>query len=102
MPCEWLKDEATGAVIHINCGRGKKAKPCPFCKVRPVSKLCDFPVGNGKTCDAEMCDHCATLRGHQNTPYGEGSTLVRLNDTVDVCPIHKTQEMPDASTSNQR
>jgi hypothetical protein len=96
MPCEWLKDEKTGAVIHINRGRGGgKKKLCPFCKKGWVSKLCDFPVGNGKTCDAEICDQCATNRGYQNTPYGKGTDLVRLNDTVDVCPIHKDQPFPE-------
>jgi hypothetical protein len=98
MPCEWLKDEKTGAVIHINRGRGGKKKQCPFCRRGWVSKLCDFPVGDGNTCDAEMCDHCATLRGHQNTPYGKGTDLVWLNDTVDLCPIHKTQQMPGEET----
>jgi hypothetical protein len=82
MPCEWIKDEKTGAIIHINRGRGGKKKTCPFCKRGSVSKLCDFPVGNGKTCDAEMCDQCATLRGHY---------------TVDVCPIHKSQAFPEAT-----
>jgi hypothetical protein len=97
MPCEWLKDEKTGTVIHINRGRGGKKKPCPFCKRGWVSKLCDYPIGNGKTCDAEICDRCATQLGHQNTPYGEGTSLVRLNDTIDVCPIHKGQPMAEAA-----
>jgi hypothetical protein len=90
MPCEWLKSD-DGTIIHINRGRGKK-KTCPFCKRGTVSKLCDFPVGNGKTCDAEMCDQCATRKGFQDTPLAPG--LKRINDTVDVCPIHKNQEMP--------
>lgn len=92
MPCEWLKGP-DGSVIHINRGRGRgKAKTCPFCKRGRVEKLCDFPIGNGKTCDAEMCSQCATQRGHQDIDLGHG--FKRLNDTIDVCPLHKSQPFP--------
>ena len=96
MPCEWYK-AADGTVMHINRGRqpGKKMV-CKFCH-KPYregtnGKLCDFPVGNGKTCDAAMCGDCATTVGLQDTDIGAG--MKKLGDTVDLCPIHKGMEMP--------
>lgn len=91
MPCEWLQSP-DGTVIHINRGRGGKRKVCPFCKRGKVEKLCDFPLGHGRTCDAEMCAQCATQKGHQHTEIGGG--FKRLDDTIDVCPIHASQPFP--------
>lgn len=92
MPCEWYKT-ADGVVMHINRGRsGGRKKICPFCKRGFVSKLCDYPVGNGKTCDAEMCDQCSRTLGRQDVDVGGG--LKRLNDTLDVCPLHRGKEFP--------
>jgi hypothetical protein len=87
MPCEWL--EKDGVVIHINRGRGRgPRRTCKFCHQDYYGgKLCDFPVGDGRTCDAEMCDKCARTLGRQNTEIGSG--LKRLNDTIDVCPLHR-------------
>jgi succinate dehydrogenase/fumarate reductase-like Fe-S protein len=41
-----------------------------------VSKLCDFPVAKGKTCDAGMCGSCAT----------------NIGPDQDYCPTHKDQK----------
>jgi hypothetical protein len=89
MPCEWIK-MPDGSVVHINRGRGGKQQRCGFCgeKYRE-GKVCDFPIGNGKTCDAEMCSKCATTVGRQHTEYAPGTGMVRLNDTVDLCPLHR-------------
>ncbi|MBP2635026.1 MAG: hypothetical protein H6Q72_933 [Firmicutes bacterium] len=50
---------------------------CDFCRRKPATKLCDYPVGErasphmvikyGKriTCDAKMCDDCATSLGYE-------------------------------------
>ena len=86
MPCHTMK--ISGGGYAIVCTRGRKAKPCAFCG-KPSDKLCDWPVGNGKTCDAEMCNDCARTLGRQHTDTGFGMT--RLNDTIDVCPIHRNQ-----------
>lgn len=92
MPCEWLKTP-DGTVMHINRGRGGKKRQCKFCgRIYREGKLCDFPVGHGKTCDAEMCESCAMPVGNQHTDIGNG--LKRLNDTIDMCPIHRGQPMP--------
>lgn len=62
MPCEWLKDNG---------------------------KLCDFPIGDGRTCDAQMCDKCAVTLGRGEVDIGGG--MKRLNDSIDVCPLHRGQ-----------
>ena len=87
MPCEWYK-MADGTVVHVNRGRGSRKMTCKFCNQRySEGKLCDFPVEHGKTCDAEMCNDCARTIGRQHAEIGHG--MKRLNDTIDVCPIHR-------------
>ena len=90
MPCEWYK-MADGTVVHVNRGRGGgKMQTCKFCRKQyREGKLCDFPVGNGRTCDAAMCEGCSRTIGRQHTDTGAG--MQRLNDTIDVCPIHREQ-----------
>ena len=90
MPCEWLSGP-NGEVIHVNRGRMGGKFQCKFCHCnakKEDAKLCDFPVGNGKTCDAQMCSSCAMTLGSQQTDIGHG--MKKLNDTIDVCPIHRT------------
>lgn len=90
MPCEWLKTEG-GGIVHINRGRQRdRTLRCKFCTreyKQSTGKLCDFPVGNGSTCDAEMCSSCSRTVGWGDVPIGNG--LLRPNDTFDVCPIHR-------------
>lgn len=70
MPCE----HRDGMII---CSRGRRTPPCKFCQAngsfKPSTKLCDFPVGEGKTCDAPICDRHATSVGPNQ----------------DYCPVHK-------------
>ena len=99
MPCEWLETD-DGVVMHINRGRsGGKKKLCPFCKRRPVSKLCDWPTEPGRTCDAEMCDDCARTLGHQDIKIAPG--LTKLGDTWDVCPNHRGLARPPATSTTE-
>ena len=42
----------------IVCGARRRAKRCKCGSGHSVTKLCDWKIGNGKTCDAEMCDVC--------------------------------------------
>ena len=92
MPCEWLK-MPDGGVVHIRTS-GQRKKLCKFCNEKSSSmKSCDFPVGNGRTCDAEMCSKCARTLGRQETDYGAG--MKRINDTIDVCPIHREAVVVD-------
>jgi protein-arginine kinase activator protein McsA len=70
MPCEHVKVGDTWAIV---CSRGKRKNWCEFCHERPASKLCDAKIENGKTCDAAICDHCAT----------------HSDKDIDYCPRHK-------------
>jgi hypothetical protein len=67
----------------IVCGvrRGPRAK-CSFCRRRPHEKLCDFDLGNGKTCDAKMCDSCST----------------KIGPDRDLCPAHREVDMKFPAT----
>lgn len=57
MPCT-LIDKNT-----IVCQRGVQARAkCVSCH-RPHTKLCDFEIAPGKTCDAPLCGSCATSGG---------------------------------------
>jgi hypothetical protein len=70
---------SNGPLTVFMCTRGR-SKPCATCG-RPSTKLCDFPLGNGKTCDAAICDGCAT---------GVGMGL-------DYCPKHKDMQPPQGN-----
>lgn len=58
MPCVTIHDEDGKAVgfAHIRVQK----RWCQFCRVREVTRLCDFPVGTDKTCDKGICDACTT------------------------------------------
>lgn len=59
-----------GGVTGIVCSRGKRPILCK-CGARG-NKLCDFPIGDGKTCDKGMCDRHA----------------VPMGKNMDYCQIH--------------
>lgn len=89
MPCEWYKTP-DGSVVHILRSRSGAKKFCKFCRSTYKAedgKICDYPVGHGKTCDAEMCSQCSVTLGYQETEVGAG--LKRMGDTIDLCPIHR-------------
>lgn len=81
--------DPNGAFTAFICSPAyARRRPCRFCRTGFVTKLCDFPVGpRGKTCDAGMCDTCATNVGpdrdhcprhkHALAPQGE----LALGDT---------------------
>ena len=72
MPCKPFRS-ADGKIVGIVCSREPRNRPCRFCG-NPSSKLCDYPVSNGKTCDAPLCPACA----------------VHIEPDTDYCPNHKT------------
>jgi hypothetical protein len=81
MPCIALRDESGKQIGWAKvCGA---IHLCWFCRERIVTKLCDFPLGNGKTCSAKMCNVCATEAARPVTP--------RKSRHVDYCPTHKGQ-----------
>lgn len=71
MGCAVLFDDKGKAEGFI-CG--KSIKPCHFCGAM-TDYLCDYPIGNSKTCDLPLCDK------HANKSGGD----------VDFCPIHYAQ-----------
>lgn len=99
-PCEWYRT-ADGATVHVKRGRGGRKQTCKFCRQQySEGKLCDFPIGHGRACDAEMCNECARTIGHQQTDAGHG--LKRLNDTIDVCPIHREQAVVEGGKIKEK
>ena len=76
MGCNFFigKDADGNDIKVIACSRGKKGLKVTHCKYcrRLADFLCDYPVGEGKTCDAPLC--------------GEHAQAVGKN--VDYCPKH--------------
>ena len=63
MACLLLRDERTGGVIFM-CGSDElESHPCRDCNCES-DFLCDFPVGDDKTCDAQLC----TKHAHEVAP----------------------------------
>ncbi len=62
MPCDFHRSE-DGSLIYVICSRGaRQTPPCHYCG-KPSTTLCDYPMGNGKTCDKAMCNNCKTHIG---------------------------------------
>jgi hypothetical protein len=57
--------------VAIVCSRSRKAAKCQFCQ-EPHTRLCDYPVAPGKTCDAKLC----------------GWHAHRVGPEKDYCPTH--------------
>jgi len=58
---------------HI-CGDLEDLAVCRICGCL-AEKLCDYPIGNDKTCDSAMCKECA----------------VHIRGDLDYCPEHATE-----------
>lgn len=71
MPCEKYHTGGGGTVII--CGRGKR-KPVCRCGYT-ATRLCDWKLGGGRTCDKPMCPKCT----HEPAPG------------KDLCPKHANQ-----------
>lgn len=69
MKCEiyTLTDGTKMYVCGHHSSRRRELRMCRFCKTpTPSTKLCDFPTRgarNKTTCDAPICDACATSIG---------------------------------------
>lgn len=46
----------------IFCGGHHKRRRCVICK-RPSTIQCDYPRGDGRTCDKHLCRLCAVPKG---------------------------------------
>lgn len=67
-------------VVAIICGPKPRARKCVGCgrQVRDA-RLCDFPLGAGKTCSAALCSACATHKAPD----------------TDYCPTHARMLTPE-------
>ena len=75
MPCEHVKFPGGHAIV---CTRGKRMpRKCYMNCGRWSSKLCDWPVGKGRTCDRPLCDTCAVAAGKD----------------MDFCPSHSQERL---------
>lgn len=46
---------------------------------RPHTRLCDFPLGAGRTCDQKICDqHAAQVDGADYCPFHAGQPRLQL------------------------
>jgi len=64
-----------------------KTWACSRCS-RLATRLCDYPMGNGRTCDAPLCDECAS------SPYEIGAD-------IDFCPTHARTVGPRPRTTER-
>ena len=72
MPCEKIVSP-DGTMVGFVCSRGRQPrKLCHYCG-KPAMVLCDYPLGNGKTCDKPMCNSCRT----------------KIGPNLDVCREHR-------------
>ncbi len=55
MTCHHVK--LPGGATAIVCGPKPRAKRCKCGK--PATLLCDWKIGDGKTCDDPICPNCA-------------------------------------------
>lgn len=76
MHCTVIKNNEGHPIGMICRGSRTPRRLCKFCQVEFARKLCDFDTGRGKTCDAPMCDKCATEVGTDR----------------DYCPDHKHEK----------
>ena len=74
-----LKD---GTVAHMFvCHSGPDPRQrCAICGVKGADRLCDWEMGNGKTCDRPLCRRCAS---HPIPTFGKPETA-----EIDYCPEH--------------
>lgn len=60
-----------GKISGFLCGPRHMSRSCAYCS-RVHTKLCDFKMGPGKTCDAPLCTSCT----------------VHTEPDRDICRIH--------------
>ena len=71
MPCHKITGDK---VLIFLCGMPGAFTRCGWCG-RDGTRLCDYPVGDGKTCDRHACPRC----------------MKRVGRNKDYCPLHKAK-----------
>lgn len=67
--------------IGFVCGGG--VQPCHSCG-QVADYLCDYPIGDGKTCDLPLCEECR----HKVADPHNADSGIDLGDGFDLCPTH--------------
>jgi len=75
MACHIIKDKKLGTVFLCGC-KMLADKLCRKCNAI-ADKLCDYPVGNEKTCDAPLC----------------GEHAINITGDIDYCPDHAKEHL---------
>ncbi len=70
-----IRQQGIGAVWL--CGDGPPAPTCSRCGSLS-ERLCDYPLGDGKTCDLPLCWECAV----------EQMPAYETAESIDYCPQH--------------
>lgn len=70
MPCQHVKLPGGGTAIV--CGPRQRVPKCKCGSGRGADLLCDWKTDEGKTCDAKICEACAT----------------KPAEDKDLCPAH--------------
>ena len=70
MPCSWIR-LPNGTIVHIRHSNPRRRR-CRFCS-QWSTQLCDFPMGNGKTCGSPCC----------------AQHSVRIGEDQDYCELHR-------------
>lgn len=80
-------DPDTGEPKGFVCGEG--VIPCSVCGI-VAEHLCDYPLGEGKTCDAPLCcNHAIAIRPFpQNRPVVMDEDADNGREWVEFCPQH--------------
>lgn len=66
------------------CGSGVETSDvCRFCG-HLAEHLCDYPVGDGKTCDLPLCGECRTKVAVPT----DLRTRIDIGEAFDLCPTH--------------
>lgn len=60
MACKVHKTPEGNTIIFCT---SRRRSMCRFCGERVATKQCDYPLGQGKTCNAYICDRCAAHVG---------------------------------------
>lgn len=60
---------------------------------QPATKLCDFPVGAGTTCDRPMCNYHARCQGRTHFDgTDKRGRRIGWSDTRDYCSEHAAKK----------
>jgi hypothetical protein len=78
---QWASEDGTDGEFMLSGDDGFTPCSCGYL----AEFLCDFPMGDGKTCDALLCPDCAMSLVAELTPLKERRHGL---DDLHLCPAH--------------